>query len=59
MRQARWSGDISDGGGRAERNDAAEQEIGFMPAMVAPKLEAEPASSYSSGQRRIVGQKIM
>jgi transposase len=36
---------------RAERNDAAEQQISFVPAMVAPELEAAPgpAGSASGG----------
>ena len=28
---------------RAERNDAAEGQVGFVPAMVAPALDAAPA----------------
>jgi transposase len=28
---------------RAERNNAAERQIGFVPAMVAPELDAAPA----------------
>jgi transposase len=33
---------------RAERNDAAEQQIGFVPAMVAPGSEAAPAPAGSA-----------
>src|SRR5260370_10535619 len=35
---------------RAERNDAAVQQIGFVPAMVAPALAAAPApAALASG----------
>jgi transposase len=33
---------------RAERNDAAEQQIGFVPAMVASGSEAAPAPAGSA-----------
>ena len=33
----------------AERNDATKQQIGFVPAMVAPELEAVPAPAGSVG----------
>src|SRR3974390_57655 len=41
---------------RAERHDAAEQQIGFVPAMVAPGLGAAavPAGSVSGGAIEIV-----